>query len=343
MAFSAANTIQPSSLRTPFLNLPQSIRTECVPTFTQLVNETIRLSQCRASQTDAKVENISTTLKLDNLNILATNGTAIDIETAPGDKSCFIVPFETKAVLHINQYPFEVSHAQNIIYVPSKPWRIEVESSLLSMLVIVVESRTVQAAMASLSNPRQRAKSLEEILSKPVLLSTETSHGASLLNYIHANLRFIESVIGQSRGTMPQYHLGDLLLRQLMFLWNERWQRLEQAKDCVLEFNQLVDWMRQHCCEPLCLADLELRSGYTGRNLQRSFQKRFGCGPMQYLRKERLKIACHKLESAPPGTHILDIAKACGYGSASSFSRDFKEAYSETPAKKLGCLWRQSH
>ena len=342
MASSAANTIRPSSLRTPFLNLPQSIRTQCVPTFTQLVRETIPLSHCRASQNDTNVENISTTLKLGDLKILATNGTAIDIEAVPGDKSCFIVPFETKAVLHINQYPFKVSQAQNIVYIPPKPWRIEVESSLLSMIIIVVESRAVQAAMASLSNPRQRAKSLEEKLGKPVLLSTETSHGASLLNSIHANLGFIESVIGQSSGTIPQLHLGDLLLRQLMFLWDERWQRIEQAKDCVLEFNQLVDWMRQHCCEPLRLADLELRSGYTGRNLQRSFQKRFGCGPMQFLRKERLKIACHKIESAPPGTRILDIANSCGYGSVSSFSRDFMEAYSETPAKMLGCLWRQS-
>ncbi len=340
----AARTIRPSLNRTPFLNLPQSVRTDCARSFAEVVSETISLRHCKTSKAECDTENLSATLKLGPVKVLATHGTAIDMQALPQDQSCFLIPLETKAEIYIDRNTFSLGQAQDLIYLPPKPWDMAVKSPYLSALIIVVETRAIHALMSSHSGMDQQKQSLEEALDKPMSLSSQTSLGESFVGSVYANLRFIESAMVQDAGgARSLLDMGDLLLRQLVFLWNDKLQHQERKTTCVLDMDQLVDWMHQHCCEPLCLADLEALSGYTSRHLQRAFQKRFGCGPMQYLRKERLNLACHKLETAPSGTRILDIAEACGYGSTSSFCRDFKEAYKVTPRSKLGSLWRSNH
>jgi AraC-like DNA-binding protein len=324
-----------------FLILPGAVRSECLPTFTQAVGQTIRLSRCKVSKQDASVDNVSTTIKLGPLKVFATNGTAIDLEVDPCNKSYFILPFETQAAFHISGNPLSISTAQDIVYVPPMPWKIVVGSPQMSILVIVVDSHAEQTCMASMFEPKKRLQSVQDGLDQPVVLSAGSGHGDALLVSIHANLRFINSVISQPGNSMSRLGLGDLLLRQLLFLWKEKYPEVEMETVGTLELNQLVDWIRQHCCEPICLADLEALSGYTGRSLQRAFQKRFGCGPMQWLRKERLHMACQRLDSAAAGTSVAEIAKACGYSGLPAFSRDFKKEYQVTPSQRLGKLWRQ--
>lgn len=335
--------ILPSLNRTPFLSLPQSVRTECARSFAEVVNETIGLQQCRASKNNQDIENLSTTLKLGPLDILATHGSAIDMQTMPQERSCFFIPLATTADIHVGNQTFALSQAQDLIYLPPKPWEITVKSPFLSALILAAETRTIQALMASHFGLNQQTQSLREALDQPVSLSEQPSLGESFVESFCANLRFIESVMVQKDSELPPLDMGHFLLRQLVFLWNNKLQDQERKTTSVLDVNQLADWMRQHCCEPICLADLEALSGYTGRHLQRAFRKQFGCGPMQYLRKERLNYAYLKLVMAPSGTRILDIAEACGYGSISSFSRDFKETYKVTPRSKLGSLWRMNH
>ena len=180
-------------------------------------------------------------------------------------------------------------------------------------------------------------------IAEPIHFGEETRLTRSLTDSFHANLRLIESVISQGCNVKAESAMGNLLLRQLLFLWSDKLEWNRKIEPEVLDFKQLVDWIHQHCCDSICLSDLESMSGYTGRNLQRVFQKRFGCGPMQYLRKERLMVAYKKLESAPPGTCVADIVESCGYRNSSSFYRDFKEAFKVAPATVLGRLWQMSH
>jgi AraC-like DNA-binding protein len=263
----------------------------------------------------------------------------MDMHTAPRGKSCFIFPLQTMAVIHVDRDEYTLLQEQNMIYLPPIPWKITVRSSVLSALVISVDTRTIQAQMTSSFGSKPYEEAIKQELERPLLLSRQTEFGTSFIDSVQASLRFIESILMQANSAMPRLEVGELLLRQLIFLWNDQLQGKMQEGSCTLDLNQLVDWIRQHCCEPICLADLEALSGYTSRNLQRAFRKRFGCGPMQYLRRERLNIACHKLETSPPGTRIMAIADACGYKSLSAFSRDFKDAYKVTPKNKLGCLW----
>jgi AraC-like DNA-binding protein len=331
---------QTPSIPAPFLTLPGSVRSECLPTFTQAVADTIRVSQCRVSNQDAQVENTSTTIQLGDLKVLATNGTAIDLEIEACNRAYFIIPFETQATLDVAGNPFSISNAQDIVYIPPTPWKIAVGSPQMSILIIVVDIHAIHARMESMLPATKSLQSVKDDLDHPVLLSSVAAYGDALSHSIQANLRFIESVISQPGHAITRLGLGDLLLRQLLFPWNEKFPAIEEDTVVTLEFNQLIDWIRQHCCEPICLADLEALSGYTGRSLQRAFQKRFGCGPMRWIRRERLAMACQMLDSASPGTRIEDIAKECGYSGLAAFSREFKNEYHIKPSQRLGRLWR---
>ena len=94
-----------------------------------------------------------------------------------------------------------------------------------------------------------------------------------------------------------------------------------------------MDWLLAHLQEPISLSDIEQRSSYSRRSLQYAFKERFGCGPMQWLRQQRLAKARALLEQAAGHGGLRDVAMACGYLSQASFSRDFLARYGERPSR----------
>jgi hypothetical protein len=132
--------------------------------------------------------------------------------------------------------------------------------------------------------------------------------------------------------------LDDLLVRQIVevlapaLLANHSAPN-PAASDCAID--ELVDWIHAHCHEPISLTDLEERSHYSRRSLQYTFKARFGCGPMQYLRRQRLWLARRRLEAPGPESSVGSIASTSGYLSLASFSRDFHNVFGVAPSKLL--------
>ena len=87
--------------------------------------------------------------------------------------------------------------------------------------------------------------------------------------------------------------------------------------------------------QPLNRSQLETRSGCSRRPLQRAFQQRFGCGPMQWLRRRRLELALERLSRATAADSVTTIARECGYLNLASFSRDFSRLYGRRPSEIL--------
>ena len=87
--------------------------------------------------------------------------------------------------------------------------------------------------------------------------------------------------------------------------------------------------------QPLSLSQLEARSGYSRRALQRAFQQRFGCGPMQWLHRRRLELALERRSCAGATNSVSAIARRCGYLCLARFSRDFSRVYGRGPSEIL--------
>jgi AraC-like DNA-binding protein len=149
---------------------------------------------------------------------------------------------------------------------------------------------------------------------------------------------FIHGLLLRQGGVPDRLRLDDLLVRQIVevlapALLAERSAPEPAAPDCAID--ALVDWIHAHCHEAISLSELEQRSHYSRRSLQYAFKARFGCGPMQYLRRQRLWLARRRLEEPGPNSSVGSIASACGYLSLASFSRDFQRCFGIAPSRLL--------
>jgi AraC-like DNA-binding protein len=195
-------------------------------------------------------------------------------------------------------------------------------------------AQTAQAIQGPLG-----AKLLEQRLQEPLRFfsyanAREPVPAQSLLQSLH----LVDSLLSP-QGTVPAVlRLDDLICRQLVLMVCPELAGDElgvgQAPRSA-GFELLLEWLSSHLTESISLSEMEARSGYSRRALQRAFQQRFGCGPMQWLRRRRLELALKHLSRADGAESVSSIARSCGYLSLSSFSHDFSRVYGRRPSEIL--------
>lgn len=143
-------------------------------------------------------------------------------------------------------------------------------------------------------------------------------------------LQLIDDLLSSNGSVPAALAIDDLICRQLVLMLMPELQHgalAQPLEPTGQRFEQLLEWMESQLTEPLSLTQLESRAGLARRTLQKAFHDRFGCGPMQWLRKRRLEQALAQLSHPAPGESVSAVARRCGYLSLSSFSRDFAELY----------------
>ncbi len=96
--------------------------------------------------------------------------------------------------------------------------------------------------------------------------------------------------------------------------------------------DQLCEWMLSDMSHAFTLAELAQKSGYSPRTLQYYFHNRYGCGPLDWLREQRLLTSQARLLSQDH-VSIARLAYELGFGSASHFSNAYKLRFGELPSK----------
>lgn len=168
-----------------------------------------------------------------------------------------------------------------------------------------------------------------------------------LLGMLRQTLRLLESGARGGRNDFPPSGWsGDALLLQtvgLLLLEAGGGGHGSGTAGREGRFEELLAHIDANLHQPLALADLSARSGWSSRALQYAFQERFGCGPMHWVRRQRLEAARRALERAEPGEQVRSIAWRCGYTNLSSFSRDILATFGSSPStlRRGGALDRQ--
>ena len=84
--------------------------------------------------------------------------------------------------------------------------------------------------------------------------------------------------------------------------------------------------------EPLSLLDVAGNVGLSRRQIERLFRQEMGRSPARYYLEIRLDRARHLLlQSNLP---IVEVAVACGFVSASHFSKCYRELYNRSPQQE---------
>jgi transcriptional regulator GlxA family with amidase domain len=149
-------------------------------------------------------------------------------------------------------------------------------------------------------------------------------------------MAYVEQCMAIGGNINPMLCLDDLIRRLIVMLLVPDLLEAATTEPLISEpftHQGLVEWLLAHLHEPISLSDMEKRSCYSRRSLQNAFKQRFGCGPMQWLRQQRLAKAKSLLEDPAHRLSQLEVAQACGYLCQASFSRDFLNRFGERPSR----------
>ena len=91
----------------------------------------------------------------------------------------------------------------------------------------------------------------------------------------------------------------------------------------------VVNMMEENLEEPMSQTDLAREAALSTRQLERLFRKYLNTTPTRYYLNLRLARARHLLRQT--SLSILSVALACGFVSASHFSKCYRETYGKTP------------
>jgi AraC-like DNA-binding protein len=106
-----------------------------------------------------------------------------------------------------------------------------------------------------------------------------------------------------------------------------RGNQLPTTEDTAMA--RALNYLREHVSQPVRNAELARQAGLSVRVLERHFRDAFHLSPQQYLRRLRVRTACHPLVYSEQS--IADIAAAHGYCDQSHFGREFRRETGMTP------------
>ena len=94
----------------------------------------------------------------------------------------------------------------------------------------------------------------------------------------------------------------------------------------------IIELMEANLSEPLSLVEIADHVGLSRRQIERLFRQEMGRSPARYYLEIRLDRARHLLiQSSMP---VVEVAVACGFVSASHFSKCYREVYAKSPQQE---------
>ena len=275
-------------------------------------------------------------LRLGPLSLVAIWGPGLHGAVDGTGQASFILPYRGMGRFRLDRRNLSNGAGQTLLYLPPGPWRTS--NDAMGGITIRLDPaliREVGRTMAGPLVPPQRWLSLG---AEPRMLLIDQPPHPLLFERLYRLMAFLNSLVLRHGAVPEAMRLDDLLLRQIVAvlapaLLAEPPLADPEPASCVID--ELVDWIHAHCHEPISLSELEQRSHYSRRSLQYAFKARFGCGPMQYLRRQRLWLARQRLEQLGNRPSVGALASSCGYLSLASFSRDFQRLFGIAPSRLL--------
>ena len=146
-----------------------------------------------------------------------------------------------------------------------------------------------------------------------------------------ASLDMMLNLIAQSHGAALAAEVSDQFIHDRIREPTDR-QRMELRSRLGVSHPKLlavVKTMEDNLEEPLAQTDIARMTNLSTRQLERLFRKYLNTTPTRYYLNLRLARARHLLRQT--SMSILSVALACGFVSASHFSKCYRECYGRTP------------
>jgi AraC-like DNA-binding protein len=280
--------------------------------------------------------NHSGCVRLGDLTLLATWGSAIHGEVEQKCDAQLVLPY----LAGVNTFSIDrqtFTFRSSCLFLPAARTRIQIDCSQCSGIIISFPPDTLLPVAHAIAGPAFDPLPLRMALAQAAVLSRQADRRRERVqSLLMETMAYVERCLAIGGGVNPMLRLDDLIRRLIVMLLVPDLLESATAVPLISEpfvHQELVEWLLSHLQEPISLSDMEQRSRYSRRALQYAFKQRFGCGPMQWLRQQRLAKAKAMLEQPGSRLSLLEVVQACGYISPVSFSRDFLSRYGERPSQ----------
>ena len=262
------------------------------------------------------------------LDVVSVAGVALQIAVDPCQPTCMVaLPTSGWGQYQMEEFSVDNVVGRSVAFIPARGWRLV--NDVTGGTSLQFQSESMLAVMHSI-NPALQAIDSAAALATPFVVDMGEQRPRSYYRHLLSALFLVEQCFVDGLPPDPRLCLDDLILRCLALLLFPSLSSVDDGQGSALSrrdlrrtVRDLMDWMEAHADNPISLTELEQRAGYGRRALQLGFKAEVGCGPMQWLRQQRLEQARNKLLDPTPGMTIGDVARSCGYHSLTSFSRDF--------------------
>ena len=280
--------------------------------------------------------NRSGCIRLADLTLLSTWGSAIDGEVEQKCEAQLVLPYFA-GTNHFRIEGQSYTFRGSCLFIPAARTRIRLHCTACSGIIISFPPESLLPVAHAIAGPGFDGLALRAALERPAILNRRADPRRDRVQRLLMEaLSFAERSMEIGGEVNPILRLDDLIRRLIVLLLLPDLlappSPASPLEDSFLH-QELVDWLLAHLHEPISLSDMERRSSYSRRALQYAFKQRYGRGPMQWLRQQRLAKARALLEQPASRRSLAQISQACGYLSQSSFSRDYLARYGERPSR----------
>lgn len=268
-------------------------------------------------------------IKFPSLHLLSGTGTAKSVDHL-SSRLAIVIPFgDCESVIRADGATYHWSSPHHAFLIPPG-LRVEAESTAGAFLRIDIETSALTKVVAGMVGDGVAA-AID--LHTPRTLSMR----AGEINWQSVIRSFCGTVdaFGCREDQMVASGLDDLVVRtaammirpDLFFKFQAPW-RYENRFD----LEPLVERIMDNLGQRITLSELETWSGRSARSLQLDFKQRFGVGPMQWIRDQRLQRIHQRLANKQEHRPIREIAAECGVLRMPTLVAEYQKQFGELPS-----------
>jgi len=192
--------------------------------------------------------------------------------------------------------------------------------------------------LAPLMRYRTRLCQSEKRLAIMPSLSLTTPAGSALLRALAQLWSSFESIDGPALDSpIAQAELEDeLIARFIMAVDSDDGESESGVRAVPSYLHTAEEYLLANLSRPVTRDNLADVAGVSIRTLSRAFVKRYGTGPMGFLKQRRLDAAYKDLSGAESGTlSVTDIALNYGFNHLGKFAIEYRKTFGESPSTSL--------
>lgn len=306
----------------------------------QAVCATTPVRICEPQQAGLPFRNDSAILNLGQVVVVATQGSAITLETQQHPFAQLLIPYRGWGLWTLDNAGFENPFGESVLYLPPAP--LSLQNDTTSGVAINLDPAALLATALTMAGPEGLSPHRLSVFQQPKRLLMGDPGSAQLIHGLYSLLWTLHQLTGSPGTDVELLRFDDVLMRMVVLLLLPELQqdppgsRAQESKaDAQGKLQALFDWIDGHLESPIGLSDLEAQAHWSRRTLQYAFQNACGCSPMQWVKRRRLQRAMQRLKNPQPGDCISSVARSVGFASPVAFGREFRRVYGCTPSSLL--------